>query len=367
MSSADGRLASLDHLLTWLRREGADAALITAPTSIAYLTGFSAEPLERVMALAVGPEEAVLIVPELESEPAQRAGRGIEVAAWRDGEDPYALIAQALGASPQRLAVEAEHLTLRAHAALAERVRASELVDASPFLGELRLRKSPEELRRLEEAASITDRVTGTALAQARAGMSEVEIGRLLDDAVLGAGASLSFPSLVQVGANAAEGHHRPGGQRLRRGDLLLLDFGAAVGGYCADTTRTFVAGEPSHEQRRIHELVLQAHDAAIACVRPGVTTGEVDEAARSVIRTGGHDEHFYHRVGHGLGLAEHEPPSVEPGSTVVLEPGMVFTIEPGIYIPGWGGVRIEDDVVVTEGGCRLLTQAARTLAPLPA
>jgi Xaa-Pro dipeptidase len=366
-TAPDGPLPALERLLSWLNRERIDAAFVTGPSSIAYLTGFQAEPLERVMALAVGGEAAVLVVPGLEAEPARRAARGVEVVAWRDGDDPYQMIARVLGPAPQRLAVETEHVTLRAHSDLARCVRARELVDASPLLWDLRLRKAGSELQRLQEAARITDQVTGTALAHARAGMTEVEIGRLLDDAIYAAGASLSFPSLVQAGANSADPHHRPGQQRLRRGDLLLLDFGAATGGYCADTTRTVVAGEPTAEQQRIHDLVLQAHDAAIATVRPGVTTGAVDEAARSVIRSGGHGDHFFHRVGHGLGLAEHEPPSLDPGSTTVLEPGMVFTIEPGIYLPGWGGIRIEDDLVVTDTGCRLLTHAARTLAPLPA
>ncbi len=352
----------------WMAREQVDAAFLTRPATIAHLTGFRAETMERLMALAVsGGEVTVLIVPGIEEEPARADARGVEVLGWKDGEDPYALVAEVLGTRPQKLAVESEHLTLATQWRLEERVQARALVDATSVLGGLRLRKTPPEIALLEEAARITDQVTGSVLAQARAGMTEIEIGRLIDDAIQGAGAQLSFPSLVQAGPASADPHHRPAPTRLRRGDLLLLDFGAAVGGYCADTTRTVSCGIPSPEQQRVFDLVLRAHDRAIAAVRPGVTTGAIDEAARGVIRDGGHAEHFLHRVGHGLGLEDHEAPSLDPGSTLVVEEGMVFTIEPGVYLPGWGGVRIEDDLVVTPDGYRLLTRAARELVPLPA
>ncbi|MBO0702075.1 MAG: aminopeptidase P family protein [Candidatus Dormibacteraeota bacterium] len=352
----------------WMAGERVDAAFLTSSTTIAHLTGFRAETMERLMALAVSAGEvAVLIVPEIEGDPARAAARDVEVLAWKDGEDPYALVAEVLGTRPARLAVETEHLTLAGHHRLEARVRAAALVDATPVLTGLRLRKTPREVKLLEEAARITDQVTGAVIAQARAGMTEIEIGRLIDDAIQKAGAELSFPSLVQAGPASADPHHRPTPTRLRRGDLLLLDFGAAVGGYCADTTRTVCCGVPTPEQQRVFDLVLRAHDQAIAAVRPGVTTGAIDEAARRVIREAGHAAHFFHRVGHGLGLEEHEAPSLDPGSSLVVEPGMVFTIEPGIYIPGWGGIRIEDDLVVTENGSRLLTGAARELVPLPA
>src|SRR6202030_1213821 len=144
--------------------------------------------------------------------------------------------------------------------------------------------------------------------------------------------------------------------------DCVLLDFGAAFDGYCADTTRMAVVGEPSERHRSIHGLVLEARDAAIEAVRAGATTGAIDAAARHVIDAAGMGDRFIHRVGHGLGLEAHEDPSLDPGSATVLEAGMVFTIEPGVYIPGFGGVRIEDDVLVERSGCRLLTKQDRSL-----
>jgi Xaa-Pro aminopeptidase len=150
-------------------------------------------------------------------------------------------------------------------------------------------------------------------------------------------------------------------------GDLVLLDFGAAVDGYKGDTTRMAVVGPPDARQVELHALVLEAHDAAIAAVRPGATSGDVDAAARTVITDAGLGGRFIHRVGHGIGLQVHEDPSLDPGSTLVLEAGMTFTIEPGVYIPGWGGIRVEDDLVVEVAGARLLTTAPRELFVIPA
>jgi len=184
----------------------------------------------------------------------------------------------------------------------------------------------------------------------------------MITAAISGAGGTLAFEPLVQFGHHSAVPHHRPADVRLAPGDLVLLDFGAAVDGYCADTTRMAVAGEPGPLEKEIHGVVLQAHDAAIEAVRAGVTVGSVDAAARQVIEERHHGEHFIHRTGHGLGLEAHEDPSLDPGSQTTLEAGMVCTIEPGIYIQGWGGVRIEDDVVVEAHGARLLTRADRSL-----
>jgi len=204
--------------------------------------------------------------------------------------------------------------------------------------------------------------VTEVVMSRLRAGQSEVEVALALGAAIGAAGATPAFPSLVQSGPNSALPHALPSDRRLSKGDLVLLDFGAASGGYLADTTRMAVVGEPDARQAKIHALVLAAHDAAIEAVRPGVAAGAVDATAREVITKGGHGVDFFHRTGHGLGIEGHEAPSLDPGSETVLEEGMVFTIEPGVYIPGWGGVRIEDDIVVESGGARLLTAADRSL-----
>jgi Xaa-Pro dipeptidase len=340
---------------------GCDAAYVTKPVSIAYLTGFHAEPFERLMALAVRPDRATLVVPAIEREKAESQAEEIEVASWRDGEDAYALVSAALSGCVHA-GVEKDHMSVGAAETLTSRTGIRRMSDVGPEIRQLRLRKSAAEVERLQRAAAITDAAGEQIIAGLRAGQSELAIASALGSAIGELGGTLSFPSLIQSGPNSSLPHLLPTGRKLQRGDFVLLDFGAAYDGYLADTTRMAVVGEPSARHLEIHRLVLEAHDAAIAAVRPGVTAGAVDAAARSVIEAGGHGDKFFHRVGHGLGLEAHEDPSVDPGSTRTLESGMVFTIEPGIYIPGWGGVRIEDDVVAQDGGCLVLTRSDRSL-----
>ena len=338
-----------------------EAVYVTNPVSIAYLTGFHANPHERLMALAVRARDATLIVPSLEQEKATRDAHDVAVVGWRDGEDPYAFVSESLGRSAE-IGVEKDHLTLHAAEVVTTRTGASELADVGEEIRRLRLIKTEDEIEKLQRAAVITDEAFVRVVARIHPGMSELEVALLFGTAISELGATLSFDTLVQSGPNSAMPHLEPSSRKLSPGDYVLLDFGAAHDGYKGDSTRMAVVGEPSARHREIHGLVLRAHDAAIAAVRPGVTTGEIDAAARRVIEEAGHGEHFFHRIGHGLGLEGHEDPSLDPGSRTVVEAGMVFTVEPGVYIPGFGGVRIEDAVVVEKDGCRVLTKADRSL-----
>jgi len=337
------------------------ALYITHPVSIAYLTGFFADPHERLMALAVRRDDATLIVPALERQKAEANTDDVRVVSWRDGEDAYALVDEQLSGL-QDVGVEKEHLSLRAAEVITSRAGVSELVDVGPEIRRRRLIKSPGEIEKIARAAAITDAAGEAAFARMRAGQSEIDVALILGSVIGEHGAKLAFPSLVQSGPNSAMPHLEPSGRKLEQGDFVLLDFGAMLDGYRADTTRMAVIGEPSAKHREIHDVVLRAHDAAIAAVRAGATTGDIDAAARRVVDGAGYGERFFHRVGHGIGLEAHEDPSLDPGSDRVLESGMVFTIEPGVYIPGFGGVRIEDDVAVEDGGCRVLTGEDRSL-----
>jgi Xaa-Pro dipeptidase len=334
-----------------------DAAYITRPVSIAYLTGFRSEPMERLMALAIRPEGATLIVPALEKDHAVSAVSGVGVVAWSDGEDPYVPVREALTGA-DRVAVEKDHLTVHQ----AELLELRHVSDISGEVRRMRSVKTAGELEKLHRAAEITDRAYEEVVRAIRAGQSELEVANMITAAISGAGGTLAFEPLVQFGHHSAVPHHRPADARLAPGDLVLLDFGAAVDGYCADTTRMAVAGQPDAKQKDVHGIVLKAHDAAIEAVRAGATAGEVDAAARQVMDQHGQGDYFIHRTGHGLGLEAHEDPSLDPGSRTTLEAGMVCTVEPGIYVQGWGGVRIEDDVVVEAHGARLLTRADRSL-----
>jgi Xaa-Pro aminopeptidase len=351
----------IDDFRAWMESDRIEAAYVTRPVSIAYLTGVFADPYERLMALVVKPDSVTLIIPAIERENAERTKLEADIDSWADGEDPYRLVHRALHGTI-RLGVEKEHLTVAAAEALRERVGVHEMVDVAREIRRLRRTKSSEELDKLQQAAVITDTVTEEIIDGLRAGQTELEIAVALGGSIGAAGGTLAFETLVLSGANSALPHGRPSGRKLESGDLVLLDFGAAFEGYKADTTRVAVVGEPSARQREIHSVVLAAHDAAIRAVRAGATTGAVDSAARGVVEAAGLGDRFFHRTGHGLGLEAHEDPSLDPGSTTKLEAGMVFTVEPGVYIPGWGGVRIEDDIVVEEDGCRLLTNADRSL-----
>lgn len=336
-------------------REGVTAALVTRPVSIRYLTGFGPEPHERLLALVVRPDSALLVVPALEEENAIRQAGGVEVTAWRDGEDALAVLRSTLG-RPERLAVEKDHLSL----ARAEALDAGELVDAGEEIYSLRAVKSASELEQLRVAARRTDDVTLRLAGELRIGMSEREAAARIDALIREAGCEPSFGTLVQSGPNSALPHLPPGERLIAPRDLVLIDFGCRFRGYCADTTRMAVVGEPDDRQREVHAAVLDAHDRAIAAVQPDAVCGEVDAAARSALDSAGLGEAFIHRTGHGLGLEAHEEPNLTPGSTERLRQGNCVTVEPGAYLAGWGGVRIEDDVVVTKSGAELLTTAPR-------
>jgi Xaa-Pro dipeptidase len=351
----------LDELRRWMDASHLNAAYITKPVSIAYLTGFRAEPFERLMALVVRPDGATLVVPALEHQKASSYSDQAHVVSWRDGEDAYALVRDAL-AGCAAVGIEKDSLSVGSAEMLTSRTGVRRMSDVSPELKRLRRTKTQAEIDKLARAAAITDAAGEAAMAHFQPGQTELSVATMLGSIIGDMGGTLAFESLVQSGPNSSLPHLRPTSRKLVRGDFVLLDYGAAFEGYSADTARMAVIGDPTERHREIHQIVLDAHDAAIAAIRAGVSAGAIDSAARRVIEAKGYGDRFFHRVGHGLGLEAHEDPSVDPGSSLVLETGMVFTVEPGIYIPGWGGVRIEDDVVVEPDGCRVLTRSDRAL-----
>jgi Xaa-Pro aminopeptidase len=269
------------------------------------------------------------------------------------------------------VAFEARHVTVATHdawsrrlGASADRLRATERVVET-----LRAVKDAFELDCLARAAATLSPVAAAAFAAVRPGIAERDVAAVIEAALRQAGFERpSFETIVASGPNAALPHHRAGDRTLERGDLVVLDFGGVLDGYCSDLTRTVSVGPPGEEVRRLYAAVLTAQRAAIEAVGPGVETSAVDRAARAVLEQAGLGEAFGHGTGHGLGLEVHEEPRLSrtmSGATPPpnpLQPGMVVTIEPGAYLPGWGGVRIEDDVVVTSQGCDVLTSVPRDL-----
>lgn len=227
----------------------------------------------------------------------------------------------------------------------------------------LRERKDEHELARIRDAVAAAEQALELTLARVHSGMTELEVAGLLESSLRQAGSDgFSFPSIVASGPNAALPHARPTARRLRKGDLLLLDFGARVGGYCSDISRTFVVGRASAEQREVHEIVRLANERAVQAVRPGMTGKDADSVARGYIQDRGFGDLFGHSLGHGIGLEVHEAPRLAKTADGLLVEGAVVTVEPGIYRPGWGGVRIEDDVHLGAGGAQVLTRFTREL-----
>jgi Xaa-Pro aminopeptidase len=286
-----------------------------------------------------------------------------------------ALVDMLTQSATSTIGIEAAHMTV-ARMEWLERTISSRglpilLRSTERIVERARLLKSPAEIDSLREAAARLRGVAEAAFAAVRVGVTERDVAGAIEIAIRAAGYDrLAFDTIVASGPNSALPHHRAGARALAEGDLVVLDFGGVLDGYCSDLTRTVSVGTPTADARRLHAAVREAQQAAVEAVKPGVPASEVDAAARRLLESQGLGEAFGHGTGHGLGLDVHEEPRIGPpradSPTVQLEPGMVFTIEPGAYVPGLGGVRIEDDVVVTESGCDVLTSAPRELLALP-
>jgi Xaa-Pro aminopeptidase len=275
---------------------------------------------------------------------------------------------------PAKLGIEAAHMTV-ARKEWLERTTASRGMVLSwnsteRVVEQFRQVKDPSEIATLRTSAARLSEVADAAFRSIRAGVTEREVAGTIERAMRSAGYERqAFDTIVASGPNAALPHYRAGTRILTPGDLVVLDFGGVLDGYCSDLTRTVSVGAPTPDARRLHAAVRDAQRSAIEAVRPGVPATAVDAVARDLLESRGLGEAFGHGTGHGLGLDVHEEPRIGPPRTnsasVQLEPGMVFTIEPGAYVPGLGGVRIEDDVLVTDEGCEVLTSVTRELLEL--
>lgn len=243
---------------------------------------------------------------------------------------------------------------------LREQCPGSRFVDVSDDLAELRAAKTADEVARIRAAAALNDRIWRTARRKFRAGMTELEMARVVRHLMVDLGDGEAFDTIVCVGRNAAECHHVPDGTVWDGLEPVLVDLGVRLGGYCSDMTRNLVPARPSRPYAKAYALVLEANLRAIAAVRPGIESGALDRVARSFLREHGFGKEFGHSLGHGVGVEIHEPPYAAPRRKTVLEAGMVLTIEPGVYLPGKLGVRIEDLVLVTADGCEVLSHSEK-------
>lgn len=339
------------------REAGLSGILVTPGPDLLYLTGYVPPAItERLTMLVLSVEqEPVMIVPVLERPDVESApgSSKLTLSDWTDGTDPYEAAAPML--DPEgRYAISdaawAMHLI-----GLQDRLPDSAYVSMTEALPMLRAVKDADELERLTAAGEAADAAFYDIVEAQFAGRKETDVGSDLADALKAHGHSEVDFTVVGSGPNGANPHHEVGERVIEEGDMVVLDFGGIVDGYASDTTRTVHVGEPTDEERKVHEIVQQALEAGVEAVRPGVECQDIDRASRTVIAGAGYGEHFIHRTGHGIGLTTHEPPYMVEGETHLLEPGMCFSIEPGIYLPDRFGVRIEDIVTVTEEGARRL------------
>lgn len=349
------------RLTVYFEEHSLDALLFTDLRNIRYLCGFSGSE----GALLISRDNAWFLCDSRYTAQASEevhAAEIMECAAIR--LDTVAALARKYGL--HRIGFEAAHTTVTAYRRMSEKLSGIELVELGIDLDKIRVCKDLAEIEQLASVAALSSQALGAVLVDIKPGVREVDIALALEIEMRRRGADgKAFDFIVASGERGAMPHGRASGKIIRSGEMVTIDFGALKDGYHSDETVTVACGEPGIRAREIHGIVREAHDLAVRAVRPGVSCMDLDEVARSYIRDRGYGDYFGHGLGHGVGLEIHEMPTLSPRSTAFLEEGMVVTVEPGIYIPGFGGVRIEDTVAVTSDGCRILTGADKSLLVL--
>ncbi len=350
-----------EKLARTLKADQADALLITNPTNVRYLTGFTGDDA----VLIVTRDRAILISDGRFTTQIQQECRDLDARIRVIGQTPIDMVAEVVEKlGIRRLAFEAVALSVADLETLRGKLPTVATLGVSDRVETLRAIKDKDEIAAIREAIGFAERAFAMLRAGLRFGESEKDVADTLEGYLRRCGATTaSFPPIVAVGQRAALPHARPTAEtRIGDADFVLIDWGATGQPYKSDLTRVLVTGKVTPKFEKIYRTVLTAQSRGIAAIRPGVLAQDVDAEARSVIEEAGFGRFFEHGLGHGLGMDIHEAPRLRKGAEVVLRPGMVITIEPGIYLPDWGGIRIEDDILVTPDGCEVLTHVPRAL-----
>ena len=359
VNAAESRRKRLRRLV---KKSGAEAMFVTSFTNVTYLTGFTGDDSY----LLVTRDGEILITDFRYVIQLQEQCPGLELEVRKTGAGTSILDSVAnvvRSAKVAELAFEADVMTVSAHARLSDKLPKTRLIPTSGLVEQLREIKDREEIQAIRRAVQIAEKAFRVVRASLRPELTEKQIADELDHQVrLFGGGGLSFEPIVAVGPRAALPHGQPTAKPVSDSDLLLVDWGAFSGLYLSDLTRVLVTGRISPKLERVYGVVLRAQQRAIAAIKPGVRMDVVDGAARSYIAKAGFGKHFGHGLGHGIGLEIHESPRIAKTSKRLLKPGMVVTVEPGIYLQGWGGVRIEDDVLVTRTGHEVLSSVGKQL-----
>lgn len=354
---------------TRAEQAGVQGLVITPGYDLQYLIGSRAQTFERLTALVVPASGAqpVVVLPRLERAALRHsaaADLGLPVQEWVDGEDPYVLVADALGGHARvgvTDSMPALHLL-----PLAARLGAVPVL-ATPVLAGLRMIKDAAEVDALSAAGAAIDRVHARVPEFLRPGRTEAQIAVDVTEAIVAEGHTEATFVIVGSGPNGADPHHRHSERELQSGDVVVVDIGGPLAaGYHSDCTRTYSLGEPGRDVAERYAVLQRAQAAAVAAVRPGVTAQQVDAAARDILAAAGLAEFFVHRTGHGIGLSVHEEPYIVAGNDLPLTEGMAFSVEPGIYFPGEWGARVEDIVIVTADGALPVNKRPHDLTVVP-
>jgi len=351
------RAAALQDILA---KYDVDLAVLGPTTHMRYLLGDVPLADERLCVLLAG-KKLQIVVPSLNAASVSSIPGidelGMDMLTWGDNDSPLPVLESALAAAGKvrKLAVDG---AMRADflIPILSYMSPDYIVSADPLMSELRIKKAPVEIDALQAAAQQADRAMQAAIDACTPGIAEQEVAWAAEQAFRTDGAQTVEFTLIAAGVNAAFPHHYSGRTKLEHGMGVIIDIGASLNGYKSDITRTVFLGRPPDEFKRAYDTVLRANERGREAVKPGVTADEVDNAARSIIIKTGYGTYFIHRTGHGVGLDVHEAPWIMKGNEMKLEPGMVFSIEPGVYLPGKFGIRIEDIVVATDTGVRVLT-----------
>ncbi|MGZ1610265.1 M24 family metallopeptidase [Staphylococcus argenteus] len=348
-------MTNISKIIDELNNQHADAAWITTPLNVFYFTGYRSEPHERLIALLIKKDGTqVLFCPKMEVEEVKASPFKGEIVGYLDTENPFSLYPQTIN----KLLIESEHLTVARQKQLISDFNVASFGDIDLTIKHLRNIKSEDEIEKIRKAAELADKCIEIGVSYLKEGVTEREVVNHIEQTIKQYGVNeMSFDTMVLFGDHAASPHGTPGNRKLQQNEYVLFDLGVIYEHYCSDMTRTVKFGEPSQEAQNIYNIVLEAETSAIKAIKPGIALKDIDYIARNIISKNGYGDYFPHRLGHGLGLQEHEYQDVSSTNTNLLEAGMVITIEPGIYVPNVAGVRIEDDIFVTENGYEVLTK----------
>ena len=352
-----------------LQTSDLDAVILNPGPTLTYLTGLHFHLMERpVVFLFAKDQDPAIVLPELELQKVASLPYKLHVFSYPENpaewDNAFRKAVQTLGLDGKQIGVEPRQLRLLEFRHVKNGAPEADYPDASNVLSGLRLRKDKAEVDAMRAAVKIAQEALEATLPFIKVGKTEREVASELVVQLLkhGSDSEMPFAPIVSAGPNSANPHASPTDRKLQTGDLLVVDWGASHAGYISDLTRTFAVGEVDAEYEKIHQIVQESNAAGRAAAKPGVPCADVDNAARDVIEKAGYGIYFTHRTGHGIGMEGHEEPYMRGDNMQLLEPGMAFTVEPGIYLPGRNGVRIEDNVVITDEGVDVLSDMPREM-----